>query len=131
MSPIAGYFGSFPRYLFVQRPCFFFGHCRHTSPLSRLEQPQIYIPAFHGMKYVDCLFVLCIIHNFQQFTTAIKADKEVFVRFGVPYVIIQPSVNGIADVRVRAAMPKGRFVKLNDDLHSAFHTLILTQNRRK
>jgi hypothetical protein len=72
-----------------------------------------------------------IIHNFQQITIAAKTDKEVFVRFGVPDVIIQPSVNGIADVRFRAAMPKGRFVKLNDDLCSAFHTLILTQNRRE
>jgi hypothetical protein len=83
------------------------------------------------MKYVDCLLILCIIHNFQQIAATVKADKEVFVRFGVPDVIIQPRVNGVADVRFCAAMPKGRFIKLNDDLRWAFHTLILTQNRRK
>jgi hypothetical protein len=61
------------------------------------------------MKYVDCLLVLCII-NFQQISTTVKTDKEVFVRF-------------------RTAMPKGRFVKLNDNLRSAFHTSILPQIR--
>jgi hypothetical protein len=72
------------------------------------------------VKYIECLIVIYIIHNFQQITIQVKADEQMLAGFGIPQIVIQPGINGTANIRLGTAMLKCSLVKFDNNLHLPF-----------